>query len=1046
MPASASSSSTARTAGMPPVSAQSSAQASAASSQVAPARVPAATAPPLTDARKAHREYEKGLRDERAGNWEAAFTAYSAAVSALPTDRTMQLRQQLARSEIVRRRTEQAERDLVNGETNSARENLQAAVRLDPSYTVARERLQQISAASSLARPAAAAPAMPSERITGPLQVAAAPGTRNFDYRGTTRGAYEEVARQFGLTASFDTDLMDRQIRFLITGADFETAMRVLTEQTGTFWRPIDARSIFVTADTAEKRRQYEPEVKQTIVLASSETNDEMTETSRMIREIVGVRRTDLDLRSHTLTLRDTKENVALAQALIKEVEQARGELLLDIDVLEVNRTAARNLGITPPTTAQAFTFSSQQIRELQQAPNLGTLQQILQSVFGAQNPLAAVGGAAALVPPLIAFGGGKTIFFANLPGAMAQLSQSFSVVRRAQRVLLRIEDGRPATFFVGQHYPITLALLSESLIAPATQFTNAVAPGAFPRTDYGTGASPAGVALGEFNGDVPLDLAIANQTANTVSILLGKGDGTFGPRTDFATGSSPVAVVAQDFNKDGKQDLAVINKADSTVSILLGNGDGTFGTTTTFATGTGPTAMVAADLNKDGNVDLAIVNQTANTVSILLGKGDGTFSPKQDLAVGQGPSNIVFGDFDNDGEVDLAVTNHTSNTFSILLGRGDGTFPTRTDFVTGAGPSAIASADFNADGRLDLTVANQTDNTVSLFLGNGDGTFNVPATFATENAPAALLAADFNLDNIPDLVVANQGSNDVSIFLGLGDGTFVPPIPLATGNTPVALAEGDLLNTQVPDLLVVNQGSNTVSAILNTSTISVTPNAPLTAYPASEYVDIGLKVHAVPRLHPNNEVTLDLQFDISSISGQNVNGIPIITNRAVNQSVRLRDNQTSVLAGMIESSEVRSVLGLPGLSQAGPAGYLFGAHSKNQSETELLIAITPRQLRLAPRTNRSIYAGRGTGSAPAQAENPLPPQPLPPGTAPAQAPANAAPPNRPQANPQQPNQQPNAQPNGQPNGQPNQQPNAQPDRPQPPVFLPPGTQNPVQP
>src|SRR5205814_3840029 len=140
--------------------------------------------------------------------------------------------------------------------------------------------------------------------------------------------------------------------------------------------------------------------------------------------------------------LRDTKENVALAEALVKEVEQGRGEFLLDIDILEVNRTAARKIGITPPSTAKAFTLSTAQIRELEQAPNLGTLQQILQSVFGAQNPLSAAGGAAALLPPLIAFGGGKTIFLANLPGAMGSLSQSFNVVRRGQRVLLRIQDG----------------------------------------------------------------------------------------------------------------------------------------------------------------------------------------------------------------------------------------------------------------------------------------------------------------------------------------------------------------------------------------------------------------------------------------------------------------------------------------------------------------------------------------------------------------------------------------------------------------------------
>ncbi|HEY1866333.1 MAG TPA: FG-GAP-like repeat-containing protein, partial [Candidatus Acidoferrales bacterium] len=810
--------------------------------------------------------------------------------------------------------------------------------------------------------------------------------------------------QQFGLTAAFDGDLADRQIQFRVPGLDFETAMRVLGEQTGTFWRAVDSRTFYVAADTPEKRRDYDPEVKKTLVLGASETNDEMTETTRMVREIVGVRRSDLDVKSHTLTVRDTQENVALAAALVQEVEQSRGEALLDIDILEVDSTLARKMGITPPTTAQAFTFSAAQLQQLEQAPNVATLDQILQTIFSGQNPLAASSGSASVIPPVIAVGGGKSLFLATLPGVSGNLSQALSLVRHAQRVLLRVQDGRPASFFVGQHFPITLALLSESLIAPATQFTNAVPAGSFPRTDYTVGASPSSVTVGSFNGDASLDLAVANHGANTVSILLGNGDGTFGAHTDFATGAGPTAVVAADFNKDGKQDLAVANQTDNTVSILLGKGDGTFAAHTDIPVGTGPVAIVTADFDKDGNPDLAVLNQTTNNVSILLGKGDGTFKPRQDYAVGTTPSAMTFGDFNNDGNIDLAVTNHAANTLSMLLGKGDGTFSTRTDFETSTGPSSIASADFNGDGRLDLAVTNQTVNTLSIFLGNGDGTFSTRTDYATGNDPVAVLGADFNVDGRPDLVVANETDDTVSIFLGLGDGTLLTPFPLSTGNGPVALAQGALTSSEaatatLPDLVIANQSSDNISVILNSSNISVTPNAPLTSYPGSEYVDIGLKVHATPRLHPNSEITLDLQFDISAISGQNVNGIPILTNRTIDQSVRLRDDQTSVLSGIFQRNEALSVGGWPGLAELGPAGYLFGPHSKQASETELIIAITPRQLRLASRTDNTIYAGRGQGSAPAAPPAviaPFPAGPVPgtpvPGAPPPGAPAPGAP------------------------------------------------------
>ena len=86
-------------------------------------------------------------------------------------------------------------------------------------------------------------------------------------------------------------------------------------------------------------------------------------------------------------------------------------------------------------------------------------------------------------------------------------------------------------------------------------------------------------MAIGDLNGDGRPDLAAANYAANTVSVLLGNGDGTFGAKTDFATGTSPRSVAIGDLNGDGKPDLAVANSGSNTVSVLLGNGDGTFGT-----------------------------------------------------------------------------------------------------------------------------------------------------------------------------------------------------------------------------------------------------------------------------------------------------------------------------------------------------------------------------------------------------------------------------------------------------------------------------------
>ena len=940
-----------------------------------------AASPATSDARQA---YDRGLRAEAMRDWETAFQAYREAASLSPGDRGIQLRAQIARSALAQQRTEQAEKQLLTGNPALARAMLQSALEVDPSYSVAQERLQELAQAVPPST-------VPGENLASTLPaIKANAGTRSFDFTGTTHGAYDEIARQFGVSSAFDPELQDRQIRFRVSDVDFDTAMRLLSEQTNTFWFAVDSKTFFVAADTANKRRDYDPEIKKTILLPAAETNDEMTEAMRMVRDIVGLRRTELDLKTHSITVRDTPANVALAEAILKDVQQPPGEFLLEVDLLEIDRKAARDLGITPPARASTFSLPTGVIRELQQAQNSGTLLQAIQNIFGSQNPLAAANGAAAAIPPLIAFGGGHTIFLATLPGAAANFSRTLSIVQSAQRVLLRVEDGRPATFFVGEHFPITLALLSASLVAPVSQLSaSALAgnlTGAFPRTDFSVGHSPNSIAVGDFNGDGKIDLAVTNEGDNTVSILLGNGDGTFQSQTTIATGLAPDAIVTGDFNGDGKLDLAVANFTDNTISIFLGNGNGTFAAGRMITGINSPVAMVTGDFRNSGKLDLAVLDQADGLVSVLLGNGDGTFANKIDTSVGRTPTALVTGDFNGDGETDLAVTNSGSNSVSVLLGNKDGTFPKRRDFGTGVGPSAIAAADFNADGRLDLAVTNKIDNTLSIFPGNGDGTFGASTSFTTDAGPTALLSGSFSSSTFPDLIVVCQSANTLDIFLGLGNASFATPLSVPTGSSPVAAAKGDFAGTGLLDVAVANQASNTVSVILNSVNPQLSSSAPLAAYPASEYVDLGLKVRATPRVHPPDEVSLDMKFDISALTGQNVNGVPILSNRSIEQVVRLRANETSLLSGIMQSSEIRSISGWPGLTFLGP---LTSDRNKQQSDTELVIAITPRQLRLAPRAGRTFYAGRGVGTA-------APPEPAAPGQIPPRplgAPAQGAPP-----------------------------------------------------
>ncbi|HTC92169.1 MAG TPA: FG-GAP-like repeat-containing protein, partial [Terriglobales bacterium] len=354
--------------------------------------------------------------------------------------------------------------------------------------------------------------------------------------------------------------------------------------------------------------------------------------------------------------------------------------------------------------------------------------------------------------------------------------------------------------------------------------------------TNYNGDNTPYAVAAGDFNGDGKIDLAFPNLGSDDVSILLGNGNGTFGAATNvpLTAGSGPQYAAVGDFNGDGKLDLAIADNASGMMSVLLGNGNGTFQAAVNYAAGTNPRDIVARDLNGDGKIDLIVSNSGANTISVYIGNGDGTFKPQVTYTVGNSARAVVVGDFNKDGKLDLAVTNTNDNTVSILLGNGDGTFKPQVTYATGNAPWFLCTGDFLGNGNLDLAIANNNDNNVSVLLGNGDGTFQAQRTYAAGAGAHSIETYDFNGDGILDLVVANNGSNNISILLGNGDGSFQAPTNFTVGNGPKGMFLGDLNADGRADIAVANVGAGNVSVLLNTTAsfpkMTVTGPANITA------------------------------------------------------------------------------------------------------------------------------------------------------------------------------------------------------------------------
>ena len=295
------------------------------------------------------------------------------------------------------------------------------------------------------------------------------------------------------------------------------------------------------------------------------------------------------------------------------------------------------------------------------------------------------------------------------------------------------------------------------------------------PAVSYGSGGSIAtSVAVADVNGDGNLDLLVANDCtsidgngnclgAETVGVLLGKGDGTFRNAVVYPSGgyygndSASASVVAADLNGDGAPDLVVSNNCTSvdsngfcldtgTVGVLLNNGAGTFLPAVVYATGgrdPGPPAILA-DPNGGSRSAIAVANLCSlhdcvsdSPVGVLLGNGDGTF---QSAVVydsgGNSATQVVVAYVNGDINPDLLVLSQCSDNcegngiVGVLLGGFKWSFSSPLTYDAGGSATSLTSADVNGDGNLDLLIANASDN-----LNTNFGAFGVYWATAPANS-----------------------------------------------------------------------------------------------------------------------------------------------------------------------------------------------------------------------------------------------------------------------------------------------------------------------
>ncbi|MFP5230300.1 MAG: FG-GAP-like repeat-containing protein [Acidobacteriota bacterium] len=336
----------------------------------------------------------------------------------------------------------------------------------------------------------------------------------------------------------------------------------------------------------------------------------------------------------------------------------------------------------------------------------------------------------------------------------------------------------------------------------------------------------PTALVATDLNGDQNNDIIAGGEnSANqaTVTVLLGKADGSFGAGTDYVLpGAQFVSLTVDDVNGDGKADIIAVSGPSNQpidYSVLLGNGDGTFQAPVNSTTGpSGNPAqlgqVITAALTSSGHKDLI-----SSTGVVFLGKGDGTFTQSSTQAPFSGANDLVSGDFNHDGKMDVAVT--ANDAISIFYGNGDGTFAAGPSYATIQNEGHLLALDMDGDGNLDLLTGDGSNGIYGgdaltpweayILMGNSDGTFvgaqSLP--FANNGSNVADVNGDGNVDAVGVIQPNLNTTPYFSTWLGTASGILKqgPVLQLPSTGTNAVYAVGsyavaDFNGDGKPDLL----------------------------------------------------------------------------------------------------------------------------------------------------------------------------------------------------------------------------------------------------
>ncbi len=304
-------------------------------------------------------DFSQGKKAESLQDYDAAFVFYQKAAKADPYNAGYKIKLNRVRFEASELHVKQGVELRKKGDLQGAAGEFQRAQAIDPSNPVAdqelRKTVEMIAEKNHAADEAAEPPANPNEPQLATMPPEIKPLSRapiNYKASNDAKIVFDTIGKLAGLTMVYDPDFPARRITVDLTNVTLEQALEIVSLESKAFVKPVTENILFVIPDQPQKRRDYEEQVVRTFYLSNTVTPQDLTEIVTGFRQLLDLKRISQLNSQNAIIVRDTPDKLLLAEKMIRDIDKAKPEVVVQVEVLEARTDRLRDLGILPGQTA----------------------------------------------------------------------------------------------------------------------------------------------------------------------------------------------------------------------------------------------------------------------------------------------------------------------------------------------------------------------------------------------------------------------------------------------------------------------------------------------------------------------------------------------------------------------------------------------------------------------------------------------------------------------------------------------------------------------